>query len=459
MVGLVEAWDTLTEGAPTETGVDDLVVVGQGGHLASRLPVERVAVASVGAALLAAASLARSRGSRSQTASVDRGAVAAAVRSERYFLVDGKSAGMGFAALSRFWPAETGWVRTHANYPWHRDRLYEALDLAPRSSTDAVAEAISARSAGEVEDLVVGAGGIAGAVRTAQEWAEHPQGRAVAAEPLIGHELTGDAPPRRRDESSLPAEGVRVLDLTRVIAGPVCTRYLAALGADVVRLDPPGYPDMGLGSASDTLLGKRSAILDLDHSGSRATLDELLAQVDVVVRGYRPGALEHHGLGEHELADRFPGLVIVSLCAWGHTGPWASRRGFDSIVQAVTGIADVEGGEGHEHAPGALPCQLLDHGTGYLAAAAALDGLRRQAEQGGTHVRRVSLARTARWLGTQTRDDTALGDAHDDSERWMTSIDSRVGRLTAVLPPGQLGDQPLTWLYPSVGYGADAAAF
>jgi crotonobetainyl-CoA:carnitine CoA-transferase CaiB-like acyl-CoA transferase len=193
-----------------------------------------------------------------------------------------------------------------------------------------------------------------------------------------------------------PAVGVRVLDFTRVIAGPVCARYLGALGAEVLRLDPPDLPDVEPGQPADTLLGKRSAFLDLrDEAGARR-LDALLADADVLLLGYRPGALERFGLSPEQLAARHPGLVVMELAAWGHTGPWRERRGFDSIVQAASGIAAVEAGPDGE--PGALPCQLLDHGTGYLAAAAVLAALTEQRKHGGSHLARLSLGRTAHWL-------------------------------------------------------------
>jgi crotonobetainyl-CoA:carnitine CoA-transferase CaiB-like acyl-CoA transferase len=251
--------------------------------------------------------------------------------------------------------------------------------------------------------------------------------------------------------------GVRVLDLTRVIAGPVCTRFLGALGAEVLRLDPPRRLDMAPGVVADTLLGKRSALLDLASPDAVSVLHELLDRADVVVSGYRPGSLDRFGLDEASLTERHPGLVAVYLAAWGHSGPWAGRRGFDSVVQGPTGIAMGESTNGTD--PGVLPCQLLDHGTGYLAAAAAMDGLRRQAAQGGTHVRRLSLARTALWLtsqGRQPRDDGAPADG-SETPPWLVDMDDAQSSVTAVAPPGTLGDRPLAWPLPLTGYGADAA--
>jgi crotonobetainyl-CoA:carnitine CoA-transferase CaiB-like acyl-CoA transferase len=251
-------------------------------------------------------------------------------------------------------------------------------------------------------------------------------------------------------------QGLRVLDLTRVIAGPVCTRFLGALGADVLRIDPPGHPDMRRGAVADTLLGKRSAAIDLGDTGAAGVLHRLLDGADAVVCGYRAGSLDRFGLAPDELAARHPALVVVYLDAWGHTGPWAERRGFDSVVQAASGIAARESQDGVT--PGALPCQLLDHGTGYLAAAAVLDGLRRQTASGGSIIRRLSLARTALWLLTATQSGkpqqtSAAGPS--DATPWLVEFRDEALSIHAVGPPGWLDDRALRWPGPPARYLAD----
>ena len=418
-------------------------VTGTGGNLPSRFAVEDAAVACVAVALRGAAALHESQGGQALALGADRNQVAAAVRSEHYFRWVDRPAGTAFAPLSRFWRAAGGWVRTHGNYPWHKAALLRALDCA--DDAGAVAAAVARLPAGDVEDRVVAAGGVAAAVRSVAQWRDHPQGQAVASEPLVGRERLGDAVPRNRAAEGLPASGVRVLDLTRVIAGPVGTRFLGALGADVLRLDPPRLPDMVPGAPADTLLAKRSAPVDLTSPAGVAALHRLLDGADVVVCGYRPGALDHFGLVPEDLADRHPGLVAVYLSAWGRAGPWARRRGFDSIVQAAAGIAVGESAD--DVTPGALPCQLLDHGTGYLAAAAALDGLRCQAERGGTQVRHVSLAGTAGWLtsiGPPPARATATAQPSGPA-RWMVTLPAGDGPVTVVSPPGRLGSRQLGW--------------
>ncbi len=462
---LDRAWAELTAAESQVPAAPSLKVTGESGHLRSNLPVEAVALAAVGTALRAASAFGQQRGASPAEATLDRAQTAAAVRSERYFRVSGRPAGASFAPLSRFWATADGWIRTHGNYPWHRRALLSALGLPsnlPSTLTDtdadamveAVAAAAAKQRATDLEERAFAAGGVAAALRTPEAWQSHPQGRAGTDEPLISHRIAGSAPPRHRDPAPLPMAGVRVLDLTRVIAGPVCTRYLGALGADVLRLDPPDRPDVVPGAAADTLLGKRSAFLNLASTAGQARLHHLLDEADVVVHGYRPGALDRFGLGSGDLAARHAGLVVVHLNAWGHDGPWSGRRGFDSIVQAACGIATVESPDGT--APGVLPCQLLDHGTGYLAAAAALDGLRRQSVSGGTVIRSVSLARTAAWLAA-----TQIEFGHDQqavdptSEDWTVELDGPTGPIFAVAPPGGLDGRPLKWPNLAAGYGID----
>ncbi len=451
---LATAWRAVT-GAPERPA--PIEVVGPRGALPSNLPVAGLAEACVGVALSAASELHAARGGTRPAVTIDRDHVADAVRSERYFRRGERPAGMSFAPLSRFWPtADDRWIRTHANYPWHREALLHSLGLNDDADADAVAAQIVSGGARELEQRIVDAGGIAAAVRTLEEWSAHPQGASVADEPLVGTDDGADAPPRSRSLGSQPATGVRVLDLTRVIAGPVATRLLGALGADVLRLDPPGRPDGARGRPMDTLLAKRSAFLDATDATER--LHALIDDADVVVCGYRPGSLDRFGLSPDALAERHPGVVSVHLAAWGHTGPWSQRRGFDSIVQVASGIAVAESPDGDQ--PGALPCQLLDHGTGYLVAAAALDGLRRQMSEGGTPIRRLSLARTAWWL-THAGPAGPTPDAPppDDDARWTVELPTTEGSVTAVRPPGAFDGEPLRWPGAPARYGTDDPAW
>ncbi|WP_328539496.1 CoA transferase [Streptomyces sp. NBC_00344] len=411
------------------------------GLLPARLPVMDLARGTVAVCSLAAAELAAARtGGPLPRVRIDAGAVATAFVSERHLLVDGR-APVSFAPLSGFWRAADGWVRTHANYPHHRKRLLGALGLPADAGAAAVAGALADRAAQETEETVYTAGGLAVALRTPEVWAAHPQGAAVAARPLLTFERTGGGPRRLPAPASagLPASGVRVLDLTRVIAGPVATRTLALLGADVLRIDAPQLPE-SQDAHSDTGFGKRSAVLDLAGRSGRRTFDHLLADADVVVTGYRPGALERFGLGPQDLAARRPGVIVAEVSAWGRYGPWAGRRGFDSLVQVASGIASVEGGP---DGPGVLPAQALDHGTGYLLAAAVLRAL----TEGGGHLAGLALAGTAAWL---------LDSPRYDPRDWLTETGSPVGRLRHALPPVGFDGGPANWSRPPGTWGSDA---
>ncbi|MEV6116729.1 CoA transferase [Streptomyces sp. NPDC052109] len=454
MTDIQSAWTALG-GDPAL--VSRVTAVERPGTLAARLPVRQLARACVGACALAAAELAARRAGRTVPGvRVDDGAVAAAFHSERNLLVDGR-APVAFAPLSRFWRTADGWVRTHANYPHHRSRLLGALDLPADASVETVATRFAELSAVEAEDVVYAAGGLAVALRTPQEWQAHEQAAEVAARPLVERERTTAAPARvlapldPAAAALLPAAGLRVLDLTRVLAGPVATRTLALLGADVLRLDAPWLPEHP-DQHADTGFGKRSATLDL--GSDPGTFEELLATADVVVTGYRPGALDRFGLSPRALFARRPGLVVAQISAWGAYGPWAGRRGFDSLVQVATGIAATEGSAGE---PGALPAQALDHGTGYLLAAAVLRALTEQSYDGGGRSVRLALARTARWLTDGIRPTAATGAAYEGPDAWLAETDGPLGRLRYALPPVSFAGGPADWARPPVPWGSDRA--
>jgi crotonobetainyl-CoA:carnitine CoA-transferase CaiB-like acyl-CoA transferase len=460
-------WNRLLGEYCDVTGIDrdlaaDVVHIEQADTLPSRLPTTELATGSVAAASLSAALLARTRAGRTgphevAAVRIDARRVAASFLNDRLQTLDGHGAS-GWAALSGFWPARDGWVRTHANYPHHRGRLLDALDLPADTDRDAFRDRCQALPALEIEERVAAAGGVAVAVRAPQVWAEHPQAAAVATRPLVGIRAIGSAPVRELPPAPqrpvLPAAGLRVLDLTRVIAGPVATRTLALLGAQVLRIDSPDLPEIAW-QYLDTGAGKRSALLDLKSAEDRAVFENLLATADIVVTGYRPGALDAFGLSVDAVAARRPGIVVASLSAWGGVGPWGGRRGFDSIVQAASGIALVESVAG---APGALPAQALDHATGYLLAAAVLQAVGRQTCEGGTWHVAAHLARTGQWL-TSTPDSQHLPVVTWDPNDCLIGQKTRGGFLRYAPAAVALSGGPAD--YPTVGgaWGGDSPAW
>ncbi|HEX4787850.1 MAG TPA: CoA transferase [Actinospica sp.] len=448
--------------------------IGEGETLPSRPATTELATGSVAAAAAAAALFARSRGASPVVTrwEIDPRRVAASFRGDQLLRLDGRGF-PGFAELSGFFPTRDGWLRTHANYPHHRRRLLAAMDLpedADRAALTARLEQVDA--AVEAEELVRAQQGIAVAVRTTEQWAAHPQSAAAAAVPLAGIEELADAPAEVRvyrgklRDPALPMAGLRVLDLTRVIAGPVATRTLALLGADVLRVDDPGLPELA-SQHLDNGMGKRSTLLDLRKPADRAVLDRLLETADVVVTGYRRGALDTFGLAPDALAARRPGLVVATLDAWGPTGPWSGLRGFDSIVQAATGISQITSVDGRK--PGALPAQALDHATGYLLAAGVLIALNRQVQRGGTWHVHTHLARTAHALlalGIDTGAGAGSGNGpsagpyeQPDLEDCLHEQPTPGGVLRYPLPAFTVPARPFD--YPSVGgaWGSDAPSW
>ncbi|MFC1403433.1 MULTISPECIES: CoA transferase [Streptacidiphilus] len=453
----VDAWDALGGRAELAAGVS---YQGAGNVLPARLPVRELARACVGVCSLAAAELLAGRnGTPVPAVRVNEGAVAAAFVSERHLRIEGRAA-VSFAPLSGFWRADDGWVRTHANYPHHRARLLDAVGI-PDTGDDqelarTLARTLASRPARSVQEDVYARGGLAVAVaRSAEDGAQLLDDR-----PLVTMHRTsgaGGAAPRVLPPGPLPASGVRVLDLTRVIAGPVSTRTLALLGADVLRVDTPSLRE-DADAHTDTGMGKRSTLLDLTAAQDRQTFETLLDTADVVVTGYRPGALDRHGLSPAALLERRPGLIVAHLSAWGRSGPWSQRRGFDSLVQAASGIAAIERGDGDGMpgggSPGVLPAQALDHGTGYLLAAAVLRALtERQLTGSGTELQ-FSLAGTAAWLVRGIKK-TPVPAGDPDPERWLAETDSGYGRLRYALPPVNYEGGPGTWARASTRWGSD----
>jgi crotonobetainyl-CoA:carnitine CoA-transferase CaiB-like acyl-CoA transferase len=438
--------------------------------LPSRLAVTELAVGAVAAAAAGAALFARARGASPVTTrwAVPARNVAASFRGDRLLRVDGR-AHAGFAELSGFFRTRDGWVRTHANYAHHRARLLAALELPEDADRDAVVGRVAALDALEVEERVRAHQGIAVAARTPEQWAAHPQSAAVAALPLVGLDRlgAGETPARayrgKLRDPARPAAGLRVLDLTRVIAGPVATRTLALLGADVLRIDDPGMPEI-VAQHLDNGMGKRSALLDLRKGADRGVLDGLLESADVVVTGYRPHALDAYGLAPDELAARRPGILVATLDAWGSAGPWQGYRGFDSIVQAATGISALTAADLADAGakPGALPAQALDHASGYLLAAGVLIALTRQTGEGGSIHVHTHLARTAQAL-------LDLGDVPSappsyralDLEDCMAERRTPSGLLRYPLPAFEPVKAPAAqpYDYPSAGgvWGGDTA--
>ena len=342
-----------------------------------------------------------------------------------------------------------GWIRLHTNAPHHREAALRILHTPADKAK--VAQAVSGWKADELEGAVVQSGGCAATMRSIEAWAAHPQGQSVAASPLLTIQASDDTHDSAWSPTpEQPLNGMRVLDLTRVLAGPVATRFLAGLGANVLRIDSPTWDEPGV--VPDVTLGKRCARLDLRAEPER--FRHLLSQAHVLVHGYRADALSNLGFGPEERRRIRPGLVDVCLNAYGWSGPWMNRRGFDSLVQMSAGIADAGMRQLRKDKPTPLPVQALDHATGYLMAAAVIRGL---STRKGFQAR-ASLAGTAQLLLSQPRstsDTLTMSDSDWSDQLELTEF----GPAHRLRSPVQVGKAFLHWDRPAVSLGSSPPSF
>jgi crotonobetainyl-CoA:carnitine CoA-transferase CaiB-like acyl-CoA transferase len=449
-----------TEARLPADALDDAHLTGSDPVLPSSFAVGTAAQVSVASASLAAATLWRYRGGERQTVSVDMRHAAVEFLSEHFASLEGVAPEDPWDPIAGAYQCGDGrWVRLHTNFPHHRDGILRILGCD--YDRPAVARALASWTAFALEDAAAANGLCATAMRSFAEWDAHKQGQAVVTQPLVKITRLGDAPPQGLPRADRPLTGVRVLDLTRVIAGPVCGRQLAAHGADVLTIASPNLPNLPR-LIVDTGRGKRSAYLDLhDPAGSRQ-LRDLLSHADIFVQGYRPGGLADRGFSPQDAARIRPGIVYVSLSAYGHVGPWSNRRGFDSLTQTASGLNHAEAEAAGQTAPKPLPCQALDHGSGYLLAFGALTALMRRMREGGSWHVQVSLARTGRWVRDLGRVKHGLNlpmpTAETVSDLMETTM-SGSGRLRAVRHSAVLSETPARWNLPSVPLGTHPPAW
>ena len=443
-------WDALGGGADWP---ERLTITGDG-DLTSVFAVSDLAGASVGAASLAVAELIQARNGGHQQASLDRRLASfwfgSSIRPQGWTLPP------AWDPVAGDYQAADGWIKLHTNAPHHRAAALAVLGVPAERGQ--VARAVAGWAMDALEAAIVQQGGCAAAMHNMAAWTVHPQGRAVTASPLL---LTEPAPPgpapRWTVPPGAPLQGVRVLDLTRVLAGPVATRFLAGFGAEVLRIDPPGWDEPGV--VPDVVLGKRCGRLDLRAPEDLALWETLLAQADVLVHGYRPGALERLGLNAARRQSLCPGLVDVSLDAYGWSGPWQGRRGFDSLVQMSCGIAEAGMRRMGRDRPTPLPVQALDHATGYIMAAAVLRGLTGRLGTGAGCTVRASLASTAALLTRLPAAETdPLAPETPDDLAEATEM-TAWGPAQRVRPPCRVEGAPMRWDLPASTLGSAPACW
>ncbi len=430
-----------------QLGLDGFRVDVQAGEdlFGSPFHVTDAAVLSVGAAVAAVAAFDERRTGVARTPSLDGRHAAAAFHSERLLRLASEQAPELWDPIAGNYAAADGWIRLHTNLAPHRDAALAALEV--EADRAAVAAAVAGWSVDELEGAVVDAGGVAARMRTRSQYLAHPQAAAVRSRPLVDTTTQPRSAPPRPLGPGTALDGVRVLDLSRVIAGPVAGRFLASFGAEVIRVDAP--LDDGRLIEIEMGFGKRRTSIDLRGRDDRRQFERLVAGADVLLDGFRPGVLTNLGYSDDRLHELCPSLIIGHLSAYSDRGPWADRRGFDSVVQVATGLAHACGFD-PVTGPGKLPAQALDHASGYLMAAGLIGALRHQLHEGHPASVAVSLARTAEWLADLGLQDRAERDLprEDITDLLDTWQDTTWGTLEHLRPPGRIGNRPATWTTP-----------
>ena len=449
---LADLW-ALADGEPA--ALDAVTLTGEEPQLPSSFRIAVAAQTSIAAAGLAAAHVWKLRSGQSQDVAVDMRHAVVECRSERYLRVDGTPPPPAWDAIAGIYKTrDRRFVRLHTNFPHHREAVCRVLNC--KAERDDVQAALMQWDAEAFETAAYAAGGVVAVMCSYEEWSELPQAKALAALPLITIEKIGEAAPKPWPRGDRPLAGLRVLDLSRVIAGPVAGRTLAAHGADVLLISGPDLPAIPW-LTIDTGRGKLTGFLDLKREQGRAGLLDLLTGADIFSQGYRPSALASLGFSPEEAARINPGIIFVSLSAYGHAGPWAERRGFDSLVQTATGFNHAEGQAAGLDGPKELPAQMLDHATGYVMAFGAMMAKARQSREGGSWHVRVSLAQTGRWIWNLGRlaDGLKTEDLKGEAVRpFVEEVPSGFGPLRSIRHSAQLSKTPAFWARPAMPLGS-----
>src|SRR5450432_2923347 len=423
--------------------LDAVTLTGEEAQLPSSFRVAAAAQASIAATGLAAAQIWKLRSGQRQNVAVDMRHAVVECRSERYLRVDGKPPPPTWDAIAGIYKTrDQRFVRLHTNFPHHRAAVCKVLNC--KAERDEVQAALMQWDAEAFETAAYAAGGVVAMMRSHQEWSASPHGQTLAALPPLTIEKIGEAAPKSWPAGDRPLAGLRVLDLSRGIAAPDAGRTLAAHGADVLLISGPDLPAIPW-LTIDTGRGKLTSFVELKSEAGQEVLRGLLASADIFSQGYRPSAIASLGFSPEEAARINPGVVYVTLSAYGHAGPWAERRGFDSLVQTSTGFNHAEGQAAGVEGPKELPAQMLDHATGYMMAFGAVMARARQAREGGSWHVQVSLARTGRWLWELGR--IADGFAQEDLKSkvitpFVEEAASGFGPLRAVRHAAQMSRTP-----------------
>ena len=442
------------DGWPHEAG--RVRVRGQDPVYPAKLPIGEAAAVALALGGAAAAELHTLRGAEPADVEVEVGHAAATLLG---FVFQARQEESPESDLMRNAPATVAmyptrdgrWIHLHGGFPGLHEGTLKLLGCS--GDTDSIAAAVMGWNALELEDALAQAGMCGAMVRSPEEWDAHPQSAALRTLPVVSIERIGDAPVMPLAPAARPLSGIRVLDLTRVLAGPSSGRTLAQYGADVLRVGARKLPTIEP-FVMDTGHGKRSTFLDLDVPGDFSRIENLIRESDVFVDGFRGGSLAARGLSSESLAALRPGIVHVSIRCYGDRGPFAERRGWEQLAQSATGVAWIEGGA---ETPRLLPAAATDYTTGYLAAYGALEALHRRATEGGSYRVEVSLCRTAMWLRDLGADkDPAAAAGLPDIAAIQTLSHTAQGDLLHLSPAVSLSSSKVEWKRPTGPMGLDA---
>lgn len=448
-----QALDQLMRLAARPRG-ENLRIVSGKPALKTRFYADEAAAAAIAAGGAMAAEIWNLRSGALQDVTVDtRRAAASLVSFLHQTFEDAAQAPPMVGAADAARTAANGFVRAkdgrfvylHPSFPESTKKLVALLGC--EDTKEAVAKRVAERTAMEWENAIAEAGVCGAMCRSPEEWDASEQGRQLAAHPPVEVIKIGESDPEPFARGGeMPLSGVRVLDLTRVLAGPTCARTLAQYGADAMVISSPDLPSVPF-FVSDTGHGKRAAFVDLKTERGRAQLGDLVRGADVFSQGYRQGALERMGFGVLDLARMRPGIIAVEINCYGHEGPWRGRPGWEQLAQTVTGMAHVHGGA---ESPSLQPGAVCDYTTGFLAAFGALIALERRAKYGGSYLVRASLCQTGTWVRSLGyADEARLADGEalraDELDAWKTRADTGFGPMRFLAPPVTLSATPARW--------------
>ena len=441
-------------GAYESLGGGDARIHGTDPVLATPFRVGEAAAAALAACGDAAAELWQLRGGDPQQVDVDVRAAAASLLSFAFQRVErdpavGERQSRNTTAL--YQGRDGRWVHLHGGFPHLRAGTLALLECD--DSVDSVAAAVGRWDAQDLEDALAERGLCGAMARSGDEWLAHPQGAAVSKLPPVEVLRIGDADPQPLPGAERPLAGIRVLDLTRVLAGPTCARTLAEHGAEALRIAGPHLPFVEP-FVIDTGHGKRSAHVDLCSPNGVDTLRSLVRGADVFSQGYRGHSLARRGFGAEALAELRPGIIVVSINCYGHEGPWVERPGWEQLAQTTSGIAVEQGGTGD---PRLIPAAACDYTTGYLAACGVMRALALRAREGGSYHVRASLVQTAQWFRSLGRVDPAQARALEADEIAPLCTDSETawGPVRHLAPVTRMSITPTRWQQVTVPLGTN----